>query len=313
MTIIYPRYSFVQPLPATDSCYADRSLFLPLSQPQNLAFQVLLEDVPFPAIDGINSIVAVAYPVPVDTVCSFIDGAATGQPYDGILRSSYVQSAIVSAGVVNMRVNFAAYPFADWDDYNAHTAGTIVNVGSCFKLAYGILYLNASNEIVYVQTMGCSCCFTRTDGSTCYTSVLKYRCGENSFDFRYTEDSTFLNAVELPFYLKEPSLSTDQKVYTKSNGEVVKLYDRKEEVYALESDYMPYLWLKNLDIALSHDVVGISNGTLTAYDPVNTAVHFAKTAPLEIAYSKFPTSTLGKATCKLTNVSAVHLLNNNCL
>jgi hypothetical protein len=107
-------------------------------------------------------------------------------------------------------------------------------------------------------------------------------------------------------------MENEQKVYTRSDGSILKLYERKEEVYTLETDLLPYAWHKALDIALSHDNVIITNPNAASFDPLNTATQFVKKDNYEIEYNQAPLSALGKGTCKLSNASPIHLINNNC-
>jgi hypothetical protein len=107
-------------------------------------------------------------------------------------------------------------------------------------------------------------------------------------------------------------MENDQKVYTRSDGTIVKLFERKEEAYTLETDLIPYAWHKALDIALSHDTVTIANPNASSFDPVNTATQFIKKDNYEIEYMKAPFTSYGKGFCKLLNADPIHLINNNC-
>lgn len=190
---------------------------------------------------------------------------------------------------------------------------TTIEVGQCFKLQLIYEHLDGpGGNVLYRQFIdGCTNCFIRTVPDECYTSVISYRNPTDTFGFTYFNTSTF-NIIELPVYLRDPVMENDQKVYTKSDGSVVKLYERKEEKYTLETDLMPYIWHKALDIALSHDTVTITNPNASSFDPVNTATQFVKSDNYQIEYMKAPLSSLGKGTCKLINATPVNLINNNC-
>ena len=193
---------------------------------------------------------------------------------------------------------------------------TTIDTGQCFKLQYIYEAWDSSGNVTVRHYIGgCSNCFIRTPEHECYSSVLSYTNSDNAFGFDYTDYSgtgPFSNVVELPMYLRDPVMENDQKVYTKSDGSIVKLYERKEEKYILETDLMPYAWHKALDIALSHDTVKITNPNASAFDPVNTATRFVKSENYQIEYMKAPLSSLGKATCKLSNATPINLINNNC-
>jgi hypothetical protein len=194
------------------------------------------------------------------------------------------------------------------------------NSGNALSYVSSMRYCVSSRaikSIPYRIQMGCTGCFRRITPDSCYTSVLTYSCPDDTFDFTYqipngSSTITTVNTVELPIYLRDPVMNDDTKVYTRSDGSIVKLYERKEEQYTLETDLMPYTWLKALDIALSHDSVSIINTNAAAYDRINTAQNFQKKENFEIEYQKGPLTALGKGTCKLLNANPVHLYNNNC-
>jgi hypothetical protein len=147
----------------------------------------------------------------------------------------------------------------------------------------------------------------------CYISALSYSNGDSAFAFNYdSAPSGYVNKVELPMYLRDPLLTNDQKTYTRSDGSIKKIYERKEEMYILETDTVPYTWLKNLDVALSHTNVIIVNDNADAVDPVNTATQFVKQDDMEIQYISGGYTNFGKATVKLVNAAPVNLINNNC-
>jgi hypothetical protein len=189
---------------------------------------------------------------------------------------------------------------------------TTIDVGQCFKLQYIYeVYGTSRSDVLFRHYIGGGTnCFVRTTQDECFTSVVKYINSSSVFGFDYGYNIP--NIVELPMYLRDPLMENDQKVYTKSDGSLVKLYERKEEIYMLETDLMPYIWHKDLDVALSHDTVTITNPNLSAFDPLNTAAQFVKKENYAIEYQKAPLSALGKATCKLSNAMPVLLINNNC-
>lgn len=318
-TISFPRYSFVQAQPdpmredVPTSCYPDPRACLPMSTPVNLAFQVVAGDsLTFPSFPTYNSRFY-AYAVPVDDPIRWdtqTSGTFATHPIfikTDVIDWTYTPGYIL-AHFDNATGNdsFQAYPVAP---------------GECFKLqfVYEVYYVSggAIHERHY---LGCSNCFVRVPMDQCYTTLLQYRNDTNAFDFLcYYQDSNgtnsaanFYNKIELPMYLKNPVMNDDTKVYTRSDGSIIKLYERKEEQYLLETDLMPYTWLRALDVALSHDTVVISNANLSSYDPLEPPIFFQKKENFEIEYQRAPFSAFGKGTCKLLNAQPVHLYNNNC-
>jgi hypothetical protein len=220
-------------------------------------------------------------------------------------------------------IDFSTLGLNDNVGYVADGANFAPKVGECFKFLV-ILDIKFNDPdpphdetIIYRHIGGCTNCFIRTAAADCYTSVITYSNDEDAFDFVYNFDTGspaihVQNKVELPFYLRDPVMNDDTKIYTRSDGSIIKLYERKEEQYLLETDMMPYTWLKALDIALSHDTVAIQNSNISAFDSVNTAANFQKKENFEIEYQKGPLTALGKGSCKLLNANPVHLYNNNC-
>jgi hypothetical protein len=301
-----PRYSFVQPQTDTDSCYPDPALCLPCSSQDNLAFQVRLYGIDTLGI-FFDFLIIKAVIVPVDYTCDqYVK--TQGFVIDPIFIASnhyYFQED----GSLMANLDSPNGTFID-------ISGNEIPIGGCFKLA---IYLDVyAGGFLADQTLeyafGCTVPFRRVAANDCYTSALSYTNPDDAFGFDYSDfaDHPFINKVELPFYLRDPKMESDEKVYTKSDGSITKIYERKEEVYTLETDSIPYVWHKALDIALSHDTVGITNANLGSFDPVNTASQFVKKENYEIEYNKAPLSNYGKGTCKLSNAAPVNLINNNC-
>lgn len=338
--ILFPRYSFVQDGSlSAESCYPDPSMCLPISTPANLAFEATgigstLSDRFYPHTASMYFIaVAPDEPCRTDTQTS---GVFT--PYWPFIQNS---SGLFDGGFSGTLSDAVGGVFNDnngndtFDDYNAPHVSIVtgpsgfpipinhityqIAVGQCFKLQC-ILDIYSNGSIIKRFFFGCTNCFIRIAENGCYTSLLQYRNDSNAFDFGYLSlDQNnnnllggFYNSVELPMYLRDPIMNDDSKVYTRSDGSIVKLYERKEEQYTLETDLMPYTWLKALDVALSHDTVTISNPNAAAFDSVNTARSFQKKENFDIEYQKGPLTAFGKGTCKLLNANPVHLYNNNC-
>lgn len=312
VTITYPRYSFVRSGTDYGSCYSDTDLCLPISSVNNLKFQLTIASGEFGLSIDLTAGDTFITPVPMDYDCS--DHTL---PSIGVLSMAHMVHASIPTTDFHGGLTFTALADFDIADIEFDTVAEdgiywYPAVGECFKFA--IVNFKTGNSTLRI--LGCLGCFKRIDVDTCYTSVLTYSNNEDAFDFIYQRSPSpnFVNRVELPIYLRDPTMNDDQKVYTKSDGSIVKLYERKEEVYALETDRLPYTWLKALDVALSHDTISIVCPNTQAFDSVNTATDFVKNGNFEIAYdgSKSGLSAFGKGTCKLSNSTPVHLFNNNC-
>jgi uncharacterized protein YceK len=324
MHISFPHYSFVKrpdngqvidsdPSSPIVNCILDELPPLPVSDPHNLAFQCIIRNVPPAPIGNVGSLLFFTEAVPVDVDCT-IGGTSSFDPRQHLefISESHREVLGYDGSTFTYGLQFAA-PTSDWDWYNEHGPYTI-EVGQCFKLRFIIYSIDRdSGEPSYRQIAGCSNTMVRIAPEECYTSQISYRCRENSFDFDYTTVDTFYNKVELPFSLIEPKLVSDEKRYTRSDGQIMKLYERKEEEYIVDTALLPYNWLRKLEVALSHDIVLVHNPVQLTYDSDQGYISVIKSDAFEITYPKEHMLTrMGTARCKVRNTNPVHLINNNC-
>lgn len=325
MHISFPHYSFVKrpdngqvidsdPSSPIVNCILDELPPLPVSDPRNLAFQCTIRQVPV-VLTGTSSRF-IAQAVPPDTDCDYRSQSEFSDPlssrWEAFLYGTTVAVAPDTTGLKfdvifqNTTSNFTDY--CNRSDYT-------IKVGQCFKLLFTLLLLDAEGGVVWSQRLGCSNTMVRIAPEECYTSQISYRCRENSFDFTYTgtEYDSFYNRVELPFSLIEPKLVSDEKRYTRSDGQIMKLYERKEEEYIVDTALLPYNWLRKLEVALSHDIVLVHNPVQLTYDSDQGYISIVKADAFEITYPKEHMLTrMGTARCKVRNTNPVHLINNNC-
>jgi hypothetical protein len=318
---IWPKYSFVQDssADAASSAYPDPALCLPLSSWTNLQCQVLIDAtdpmLEIAASPGVTSKIYLT-PVAPDFPCRYdveVVGLGFSHTHHPVVVDFF---SIYDTGPTPGSVYVYLDVPNDSGDMNMTTTANnsiAMPVGACFKFALIWDLYTAGGTLAWRNYFGCTNMFRRTAVNDPYTSVLRYTSTGDVFDFHYSSGTfTPYNSIELPVYLRDPVMENEQKVYTRSDGSLVKLYERKEEVYTLETDLIPYSWHKALDIALSHDVVQITNPNASSFDPLNTATQFVKKENYEIEYNKAPLSAFGKGSCKLSNADAIHLVNNNC-
>jgi hypothetical protein len=326
---IWPRYSFVQDsgINSAADCYPDPKLCLPLSSWVNLVCQV--------QVDATNPLALLAFesgstsniyltPVAPDFPCSYNVETSIG----GFSNTHYPVIADFFESYDTGSASPYVYIYFDYpmdsgsmDDVTTINNTIAVPPGTCFKFALVWDVLAADSSLLERNYYGCTSLFRRTPIDDPYTSVIAYVNAtaaltnpSDAFDFHYTGPHTIApNRIELPCYLRDPTMPSDQKIYTRSDGSNIVLFQRKDEQYTLETDLLPYSWHKALDIALSHDYVTISTPNAAAFDPLNTATQFIKKDNYEIEYMKAPFSSFGKGTCKLLNADPIHLINNNCL
>lgn len=320
LAISFPRYNFVNSGADAD-CSIDSAACLPLSDPANLKFQMRLSGFSNNYVSGLFNSRLYLSPADIGTGCGMQDWIP-GDPgmhpatvaHLPLIRATHFDLGVDSgANYADVQFDTKEHDFSDLTSLNNYFLHSI-NIGDCFKfmIVWDILDVDGVT-VIERSYFGCTNCFKRADIADCFLSVISYKKEDDAFDFKYSlfaPDTE--NRVELPFYLNAPAMVNDQKVYQRSDGKEIKLYERKEEQYVLETDMMPYAWHKALDIALSHDTVSIINGTLTAYDSFNTATQFVKKENYEIEYGPVALTLMGKGKCKLTNATPVHLYNNNC-
>lgn len=182
----------------------------------------------------------------------------------------------------------------------------VIDIGECFKIRlYGT---SIYGEYALFDTN----CFIRIE-EECYSSVISYRCNENSFGFYYyisdgeggNELEGIFNKVRLPFYLTAPQFPVTRKVFVKSNGERKKLSSRIATEYEVNTDYMPKEWHEKLVVAFEHDEVLIQN--------IDSGVDggFSQEGNYDIDWQRFLNYPTAPAKCKLFK-TPYYNVNSNC-
>ena len=238
MALIFPKYSFVQNGAETyDSCYADASFCLPTSSIGNLKFQVTI-NIAVSDIARFFSNINYFAIVPADFDCSarqydWVDGGlAPAHPLHHLPIMTDLNAQAVFNGT-SYDVTMWASGTPSSVDYNSLTTANNVMacpIGTCFKLVLVSDYYSGDlwPTDPYVEGLakrwyyGCTTCFTRIALQECFTSVLSYSNNSDAFDFNYSAaPAGYKNRVELPIYLSNPMLETDEKIYTKSDGSIM--------------------------------------------------------------------------------------------
>ena len=332
---IWPRYSFVQDssVITTNSVYPDKALNLPLSSWINLRCQVQVDATePLLVLGASPGSYSRIYltPVATDFPCSYdqefssvIFGTGPGfsHTHYPVIENLFSVYDVSTSPYVHIYFDYP-HDSGDMDDVNTINNTIAVPLHSCFKFALVWDVYTSGGALAFRFYYGCTNNFIRTEPNDPYTSVLIYANASfdgsslvdpsDAFDFYYTGSILSGNIIELPFYLRDPTMPTDKKIYRRSDGSNKVLFQKKDEQYVLETDLLPYLWHKDLDVALSHDFVKIQTPNATAFDPLNTATQFVKNDEYQIEYMKAPFSSFGKGACKLINATPIHLINNNC-
>lgn len=338
----HPEYSFLNNTPPsifgvpieTPECINPVTRCLPMSRFFNLAFQVYVIEFGDP-IAFINDNRFAVYPVkgsPED--CERPDG------YFNVLGSTpppiMVGSIYSTAAVTDFNteivddipspfvgvINFDSHEFEDFEDWNAEVSEEWqINEGDCFHLqVYQVGYVDGEPIINVDQPIICSPCFVREEA--CYNTTIAYNCNENSYDFFFTsEDSDYNNfsaKIELPFYLKNPQLASEESSYRKSDGSFIKLSERIQEEYVLQTDWIPHDWHRKLKIALSCDTIFVNSPNIRqqAYkipDPFGgLALPIICKDPYQIEWDDSVDRLMAQGSTKVLNAEALSLYNSNC-
>ena len=187
--------------------------------------------------------------------------------------------------------------------------------GECFNICFYKVTVknNTTNRVEGMNTELVACtavCFQRVPNA-CFTSYFLYSCNENTFGFRYVDDTgtpNFANRVRLPCYITNMQLPSDEKSYTLSNGTKIKLYERIEEEYELLIDYMPRQFHINLKVLLSHDNLSIQ---MQGGETGGPLYGFVCREKYDINWPEMPYAN-ATAKTKVVRSAAVSLINNNC-
>ena len=140
---------------------------------------------------------------------------------------------------------------------NAEAAAWNVSEGDCFAICLYRCFSGLTGNATIKLACSEYCFYRITD--ECHTSIVKYRCNEDAYEFKYADFPNFYNQVRIPMYLQNMQLPSEEKSYTKSNGISVKLFERVDEEYELLIDYIPKHWHRKLKVALGHDDLQIKN------------------------------------------------------
>lgn len=185
---------------------------------------------------------------------------------------------------------------------------TEIEEGECFYLRIYSMQEGDPFELNLFQTS----CFQKI-ADPCWTSVIKYRCNENSFGLYYNVDngagnliSSFYNKIRLPFYLKEPQFPVTRNVFIKSDGSRKKLSARIANEYMVGTDYMPKAWHEKLIVALEHDELFITNTNSGFTDQA-----FSQEGSYDINWQKFLDYPTAPAAFKLMK-TPYYNVNSNC-
>jgi hypothetical protein len=191
-----------------------------------------------------------------------------------------------------------------WDD---------MQPGDCFHLCFHQCAVPVANHLTLNEydsdVIACTNCFQKV-ADECFTSRFTYSNNENSFGFYYDVNgdgvADFANTVRLPCYLRDMQLPSEEKSYQKSDGTFIKLYERINEDYELNIDWMPKTWHQKLKVLLAHDHINIRD-----FNELLSTVNITCAEKYQIQWPEHPWQH-APAKTRVTRTEPLHLLNSNC-
>ena len=311
-------YSFVKfyvgEQPLIERCLRTPSMCLPIEQTVNWSIQFGLSETPEnEETDGYTQY----YLCPVKSDCTDVPSETPLiNPLKYLIKSTAIEG---ETGEFTLYFGDPLTGYVSFDVYNDSPLCGRIDFGDCFtfeivkeeyEIGLGEIY-----DLKGRYSMGYTDCFIRTQ-ITCHHSLITYRCNEDSFGFTYPDE--VYNRAMIPMYLRTPQMTQESEVYKTSDGNNIKLYERIDEKWNMETDWMPYAWHKPLNIALCHDFLEVRNQfqlqikPSTLEDSADTYEYqYVKQGDYSIEWMEhdFPHA---KGKCQLLQKYPLHLLNSNC-
>ena len=294
MTIHYPPYSFVKfGESLTNNCTSNNVVCLPISQEEDLVFQVIFSFETEGERDDFATDFVTTNDYQIFLGCN--DGGEVSEFSDD---NTICECELVNFTDTSLTAN---YTLKNPDSFG-------LSLGDCFT--FGLFNrsftLGESNEkeITDVNVVACSPCFVYTD-DVCFTTVVEYSCNENTHGFNY--NSGYKNRVRLPMYLTEAQFKEEREVYPFSNGTFKKIYEKVN----LEVNCI----INRLDLSQHNKLkVAFASDSLTIKSEINgTNFNYVNNEPYEILYSRRDlVLNTHKASTKLLVSEPLLLLNSNC-
>ena len=193
-----------------------------------------------------------------------------------------------------------------------------IEFGSCFNFTIweDIIAEDTEDDVIQRTALGCTNCFVKIPSDPlCFTSRFSYKNNENNHGFIYNiqtelSNATFINFGYLPIHLHSPNFPSEEKTYTKSDGSHLKLYERTDEEFILETDYFDMRVHKCMKVMLGSDMVSIINDY---FNPRESIVVVCREA-YSIEWDSLGNAVerLAKATTKVISQTPISLINTNC-
>lgn len=150
-----------------------------------------------------------------------------------------------------------------WNLAEPYTTTLSYNPLQCFRLClYQVTaQINLPGELptlISVTCLGTTNCFEKVS-DLCYTTKITYGNNEDSFGFYTDGTNPFEMSVRLHLWFYAPKYPGEENGYQRSDGQFVKLSERINKTWDMETDYFPEQIHERLRIALSCDNITVTN------------------------------------------------------
>lgn len=191
------------------------------------------------------------------TTATAYTGQPAGTPTIGLVNKPFIYTSGQATQIAN-NTEFAGANYVH--DLNlSYDANLEQDDGECFRLIiYRIqvdLDVPTTPDLLNGECLGTTNCFTKVS-DLCHTTKIKYQFNEDAMGF-YGEPST--NIVRLPMYLSRPQYPGEETGYQTSEGKWLKLAERVNKEWQLETAWLPDALHQNIRMALSADFIQLWN------------------------------------------------------
>ena len=290
---------------APTTCIADRNVCYPIVDMTDLQFQMTIDtgetgcygNFPHPILgDGITAGTQIYLcvsedcniPTPIATAPDFLNSVAKLDNWDPIIGTNIF---------VNQDIN--------WSDVNSYLFANMAS-DACFK----ILLCKREPEGTpgeWIDTViGCSDDCFELISDDCFTSIIRYSSNNDELCYYYSQGG-WTNQIRLAMYPRNVQYPSSQSGYQLSNGTWLKITERIQEEWDLETDWMDAKKHKALKFALAHDTINIISNTS------NFAGQVICQQPYNIKWETKPRPyPLAKGSTKITKTINTCSVNTNC-
>jgi len=190
-----------------------------------------------------------------------------------------------------------------WDEIGLTTPTD----GLCYK------YVVIETDYITWNVQGYSQCLTMNTSNLCDIVYLTYSNNSDSLGLPKISNTLWNYSAQFVGKLWKPQLKSTGRTYTKSNGELIVVNSRSDEIWQLDINMMNYEDIRNLTLALKSDKVIIYNLTGAQFglpsSSENTQFYLEEDITIPYSNKCFASA---RISAKLRLKSPVGFINYNC-